>query len=86
MDPALRRDSNADVELPGIPLEFPTSLVNGLVDGVGLEVFGSSDCKPAMLRLLAPGENLEGTVPARTRRGGLCMLVSAGGMKSGNPS
>ncbi len=32
------------------------------------------------------GGNLEGTVPARARRVGLNILLSEGGMKSGNPS
>ncbi len=34
----------------------------------------------------AAGENREGTVPARARRAGLCVVFSVGGIKSGNPS
>ena len=60
--------------------------LKGLVDGVGLEVFGTNDGllpKPGG----AAGENLEGTVPARALRGaGPCVELSEGGMKSGNPS
>lgn len=59
--------------------------LNGLVDGVGLEVFGRNDgllLKPGG----AAGENLDGTVPARALRAGLWVVLSAGGIKSGNPS
>lgn len=60
--------------------------LKGLVEGVGLEVLGNKD-----VPLLAPGaelagENLEGTVPARDLLGVVCVLLSAGGIKSGNPS
>ena len=60
--------------------------LKGLVDGVGLEVLGRKD------GLLpnpggATGENLDGTVPARARRRGLCAVFSDGGVvKSGKPS
>ena len=70
---------------------FPASLdsndeLKGLVDGVGLDVFGRKDCSLVMPGLFAPGENLEGTVPALTRRWGPCVEFSDGGMKSGKPS
>ena len=59
--------------------------LKGLVDGVGLEVFGIKEWL-----LLSPGgaagENLEGTVPARALRVEPCAALSGGGMKSGNPS
>ena len=59
--------------------------LKGLVDGVGLEVFDTNDWllpKPGG----AAGENLEGTVPARALRGAPCVVLSGGGIKSGNPS
>ena len=59
--------------------------LKGLVDGVGLEVFGTKDWVPQRPGGAA-GENLDGTVPARARRAGLCVVVSGGGMKSGKPS
>ena len=36
--------------------------------------------------MASPGENLEGTVPARALLVGVCDVFSVGGMKSGNPS
>jgi len=60
--------------------------LKGLADGVGLDVFGRKDWRLIMAGLLAPGENLEGTVPALTRRWVPCVESSGGGMKSGNPS
>ena len=76
---------------PAGELEFPPSAptkedaLKGLVDGVGLEVFGTNDWllpRPGGV----VGENLEGTVPARALRGGPGGVLSGGGMKSGNPS
>lgn len=60
--------------------------LNGLVDGVGREVLEKSDW-PTLTPLTVPtGENLEGTVPALTRRDGLVRFTSDGGTRSGNPS
>ena len=59
-------------------------VLKGLVDGVGLEVLGSKD--GGLLPTTSPGENLEGTVPARALRDEFGVLPSAGGIKSGNPS
>lgn len=91
MDPALSRDKSAEVELPVVEFEFPASAptneddLKGLVEGVGLEVFGTNEGLPPRPGGAA-GENLEGTVPARALRGGPCVVLSEGGMKSGNPS
>ena len=76
----------ADDEIK-FPLSAPTSEddLKGLVDGVGLEVFGTNDWLPPRPGGAA-GENLEGTVPARALRGGACAVLSGGGIKSGNPS
>lgn len=73
----------------------PTSLepkvddLKGLVEGVGLELFVGNGAGTFVPRA-APGpagENLDGTVPARSRlRAGFCPLLSGGGIKSGNPS
>ena len=59
--------------------------LNGLVDGVGLEVLGTY-CWLPLRPGGAAGENLEGTVPALARRAGLWLVLSDGGMKSGKPS
>ena len=94
IEPARKRESNVDVELGTKGLLSPVSLenkdddLNGLAEGVGLEVLGGSDAG-LMVPEEAPasaGENLEGTVPARARRAGLWELLSDGGIKSGNPS
>ena len=90
MEPALNRCRSADVELPSAELGVASLPIrdddlNGLVDGVGREVLGRNDwvlARPGG----AAGENLEGTVPARARRAGLCVEFSAGGIKSGKPS
>ena len=58
----------------------------GLVEGVGLEVFGSEDEPPLAPGAELAGENLDGTVPARDLRGVFWLLLSEGGMKSGKPS
>ena len=60
--------------------------LKGLVEGVGLELFGGNDTGLLVPGVTPPGENLDGTVPARSRRAELCELLSGGGMKSGNPS
>ena len=78
--------------MPNDELKFPPSALtneddlNGLVDGVGLEVFDTNDWLPPRPGGAAAGENLEGTVPARALRGGPCVVISGGGIKSGNPS
>ena len=92
MEPALNRDSSAEVEFPGKTLVFPASLdssddaLKGLVDGVGLDVLGKKDGRLIIPGPLAPGENFEGTVPALPRRCGPCAEFSGGGIKSGKPS
>ena len=49
MEPALKRDRSAEVELPIAAAPLPESFtkvegdLKGLVDGVGLEVFGMED-------------------------------------------
>ena len=94
MEPALSLDSIAEVldelvEDLGSPLPSGDTIddgLNGLVDGVGREVFGINGCggfRPPAVAL--PGENLEGRVPARTLRGD-CRILSAGGIRSGKPS
>lgn len=60
--------------------------LKGLGDGVGLELFDGKETGLLVPGAGPPGENLDGTVPARTRRAGLCRTVSDGGTKSGNPS
>jgi hypothetical protein len=45
--------------------------LNGLVDGVGREVFGRSDCSRLLPLSTPTGENRDGTVPARALRAGL---------------
>ena len=70
-------------------LEISDDDLKGLVDGVGRELFGGIDAGlfvPGVGAPAPPGENLDGTVPARTRRAGLWALLSDGGIKSGNPS
>lgn len=59
--------------------------LKGLADGVGLELLGKGDWLP-LRPGGAAGENLDGTVPARALRAGLCVVVSDDGIKSGNPS
>lgn len=58
---------------------------NGLVEGVGRDVF---DVKRAMFGALLEtvGDILEGKVPARPLRAGLLIPVSVKGTKSGKPS
>ena len=72
---------------PGVPTSPPIrdDDLNGLVDGVGREVLGKKDWAPPRPGGAA-GENREGTVPARARRAGLCVVFSVGGIKSGKPS
>lgn len=94
MDPALSLDSKAEVDtlLPCCLLSVPFSGStidtgrNGLVDGVGREVFGINECTGLCDIIPSPGENLEGTVPARALLVGVCNMDSVGGIKSGKPS
>lgn len=78
-----------DVVSAGDVVKLPLSIgfidegLKGLVEGVGRDDLGSSDWAAPPIAPL--GENLEGRVPARVLRG-LCIIVSAGGMKSGKPS
>ena len=59
--------------------------LNGLVDGVGLDVLEVFWAK--LMPLIVPtGDILDGRVPARPRRAGLLMPVSVRGTKSGKPS
>lgn len=71
-------------------LELKVDDLKGLVEGVGLELFVGNGAGIFAPKAAAPGpagENLDGTVPARSRlRAGFCPLLSGGGMKSGNPS
>ena len=53
---------------------------------MGLELFDGKETGLLVPGAGPPGENLDGTVPARTRRAGLCASVSDGCTKSGNPS
>jgi len=80
IEPALRRDSKADVSLGVrtvglVALLVPTSFSVGAKT---VDLKGRPEAVP-------PG-NLEGTVPARALRVGLKRLLSAGGAKSGKPS
>lgn len=72
----LKALSAADAEVePGL---------NGLVDGVGLDVL---DAVLVLMLVMPPGaEILEGRVPARPRRAGLLMPDSVRGTRSGKPS
>lgn len=71
-------------------LELKVDDLKGLVEGVGLELFVGNGAGLFVLKAAAPGpagENLDGTVPARSLlRARFCPLLSGGGMKSGNPS
>jgi hypothetical protein len=61
--------------------------LNGLVEGDGRLVFGIRVCGTVSPVEAAPGENREGTVPARARRTDTCVNSSVGsGPKSGKPS
>ena len=99
IEPALRRESRAEVSLGvrtvGLELLLePVSLdsigantdaLKGLVTGVGLELL-VWDSAGLLKPEPPPAGNLEGTVPARALRVGLKRLFSAGGVKSGKPS
>lgn len=71
-----------------LPASFAVSEgdLKGLVEGVGFEDIGNRDIPLPPPELELAGENRDGTVPARDRRGVVCAVLSAGGIKSGNPS
>ena len=79
MEPALRRDSRAEVEawfvccLVSLLLSSDNNEtgLKGLVDGVGREVFGINVCSGLWLVTASPGENRDGTVPALALRVGV---------------
>ena len=99
IEPALRRESSAEVSLgvrtvglvllldPGSldSIGANTDALKGLVTGVGLELL-VWDSAGLLKPEPPPAGNLEGTVPARALRVGLKRLFSAGGVKSGKPS
>lgn len=92
IEPARRRDSKTVFDsVPGADtMDESTPVVfcgrNGLVDGVGLEVFEMTEGW-TLSPLSAPtGEKREGTVPARVRRPGLYAMVSGDGTRPGNSS
>ena len=101
IEPALRRESNAEVSrgvrtvgllaLLFVSISFfsadaKADDLKGLVAGVGLELLVWESAGLDKPEAPPPAGNLEGTVPARARRVGLSKLFSAGGAKSGNPS
>lgn len=71
-----------------MPLGVPDPGLNGLVVGVGRDVFETSTDCGFRAPNPAAGENLEGNVPARVRPLGALWLVVSGAAcpKSGNPS
>ena len=79
MEPALRRDNSAEVDVEVICCLVSLLLssdnnetgLNGLVDGVGLEVFGIRVCSGLWFATASPGENRDGTVPALALRVGV---------------
>lgn len=100
MDPALRRDSRAEVSfvvstvgafaglfspVSFVSVEVKEEDLKGDVAGLGL-AFRFCEIVELVNKEPPLGGNLEGTVPARARRVGLSRLLSEGGMKSGNPS
>lgn len=91
-DPALKRDNSVDFgnweELKPAETSSLTRRADlkGLGDGVGLVLLDGKETGLLVPDVSAPGENLDGTVPARPRRDEPCALFSDGGTKSGNPS
>lgn len=76
IEPALNRDSKADLAAAEVPGASPggsagvfTPGLNGLVEGVGREVLGGRDVWALSPLLTPPGENFEGNVPARVLLG-----------------
>lgn len=70
IEPARRRDNKAALESPISP-RLGEGALNGLGDGEGLDVFATREGRapiPPSPLLTPPGENLDGTVPARARR------------------
>ena len=89
MDPARNLDSN--VEPGALLLSMPSTpgdgvLLNGICDGVCLELLDAKVGMPRSPLPTPPGENLDGRVPARARR--VWGRLSGGGSctKSGKPS
>lgn len=90
IEPARNRDKRAE-----LLARFCCSLIspsdgdgdlNGLCEGVGREVFATSDGRGPKAFVAPPGENLDGTVPALARL--VCGKLSGVGrpVKSGKPS
>ena len=92
IEPARRRDRSVEVDGEAAVLASSVDSdavergLNGLVEGVGREVFGTSGCNALGAVKPFPGENLDGTVPARGRRVVDEGAFSGGGTKSGKPS
>jgi hypothetical protein len=87
IEPARSRESKAE------PLEVLSGVsspgdgdLNGLCEGVGLDVFEARDGRLRRPLLIPPGENRDGTVPARARRTEGRPSTGPGCAKSGNPS
>lgn len=59
--------------------------LNGLREGVGPEVLDGRPATPSNPLAAPPGENLDGTVPARARRFWGRDSAAGNGAKSGNP-
>jgi hypothetical protein len=90
IDPARKRDSNAALlaELESwMSPRFGDGDLNGLGEGVGRDVLAINEGNPVIpLPAAPPGENRDGTVPARARLA--CGRLSGVGrcVKSGKPS
>ena len=87
MEPARSLDSNVDALGTSLGASRPgDGDLKGVCDGLGRDVFEASAGKACKTLPAPPGENLDGTVPARARR--LCGKLSGVGswVKSGKPS
>jgi hypothetical protein len=87
MEPARSLDSRVDALERSLGGSRPgEGDLNGVCEGLGRDVLEASAGMPSMGLPAAPGENLEGNVPARARR--VCGRVSGVGnwAKSGKPS
>jgi hypothetical protein len=86
MDPARSRDIALEFDiLPESIMDIEGGL-NGLVEGVGLEVLDKKDCGTLTPLSVPTGEKREGTVPARARRTEPDEVFSVWGTRSGKPS